>query len=207
VRAALTSSAVVAALSIGAAACLTRETVATAGFWYESGACALTADAARSLGGTLTDGEIETIEATSRAEIERAFSGLRVRITDDRRAFWRVEVLQSMPTRRRQLPSAGESVPLGMFGGSGAVAFDLVAAKALEYAPPHAPRGTIVEAIGRGIGRVAVHELAHQILNADAAHNAADENGYEYPSPDRASQYYGELHWTTARPLLERRLR
>jgi len=38
-------------------------------------------------------------------------------------------------------------------------------------------------------------------------HNRTDENSYEYPSPDRASQYYGELHWTTARPILEQKLR
>jgi hypothetical protein len=54
---------------------------------------------------------------------------------------------------------------------------------------------------------VVLHEFAHQILNAADLHNAADENSYEYPSPDRAAQYYGQLHWTTARPLLEKRLR
>ena len=44
------------------------------------------------------------------------------------------------------------------------------------------------------------------MINAGEAHNQADENSYEYPSPDRASQYYGELHWSTARPLLDKRL-
>ena len=34
-----------------------------------------------------------------------------------------------------------------------------------------------------------------------------DENSYEYPTPDRAAQYYGDLHWSTARPRLEQRLR
>ena len=50
-------------------------------------------------------------------------------------------------------------------------------------------------------------ERAQGILNADAVHNKDDENSYEYPSPDRTAQYYGELHWTTARPLLEQTLR
>jgi hypothetical protein len=64
-----------------------------------------------------------------------------------------------------------------------------------------------VEGIGRGIARVAAHELAHQIINSAAAHNPRDESSYEFPSPDRAAQYYGELRWTTARPFLEQRLR
>ena len=91
---------------------------------------------------------------------------------------------------RGPLPNAGESMPLGLLGGSGAVSFDLVALKAIQYAPAGASRQTIVEGIGRGIGRVAAHEFAHQILNTGAVHNRDDENSYEYPSPDRAAQYY-----------------
>jgi len=67
--------------------------------------------------------------------------------------------------------------------------------------------GKAFKAIGRGIGHVAVHEFAHQILNTSAVHNKEDEHSYEYPSPDRSSQYYGDLHWTTARPFLEQKLR
>lgn len=62
------------------------------------------------------------------------------------------------------------------------------------------------EGIGRGIGRVAAHEFAHLILGAAAVHNDLDEDSYEYPSPDRASQHYGQLHWTTAWPLLRQKL-
>jgi len=98
-------------------------------------------------------------------------------------------------------------MPLGFMGGSGAVSFDVVTFKAIEYAPANATRAIVLDGIGRGIGHVAAHELAHQIINTGAAHNKADESSYEYPSPDRAAQYYGELHWTTARPLLEARLR
>ena len=60
--------------------------------------------------------------------------------------------------------------------------------------------------IGRGTGRVAVHEFMHQMLGAAGTHNQADPASYEYGSPERAAQYYGELHWTTAWPALQRRL-
>jgi len=178
----------------------------TAGFWYEDVPFALPARAAEKLGGLLTGGELETIKAISRAELERAFAGFRIHISDDHAAFWRVAVTRSL-RGRGPLPNAGESMPLGFLGGSGGVSFDLVALKAIQYAPQGASRQTIIEGIGRGIGRVAAHEFGHQILNAGLAHNTDDEHSYEHPTPDRAAQYYGELHWTTARPLLEQKLR
>jgi len=64
----------------------------------------------------------------------------------------------------------------------------------------------MIEGIGRGVGRVAAHEFAHEILGAVPLHNNLDESSYEYPSPNRAAQYYGELHWTTAGPLLRQKL-
>ena len=177
-----------------------------AGFWFDDGAFALPAPAAERLGSRLTDDELESIKQISRGEIERAFAGLKIRIVDDPAAFWRVGVVQSLPARG-PLPNAGQSMALGWMGGAGAVSFELVALKAVEYAPEGATRQTMVEAIGRGIGHVAVHEFAHQILNISAVHNRDDERSYEYPSPDRSAQYYGDLHWTTARPFLERKLR
>jgi len=179
---------------------------ATAGFWYDDHAFALPADAAEQLGGLLTDAERESIEHTSRLELERAFAGMRISITGRHDAFWRVEVVRAL-RGRGPFPNAGESMPRGFLGGSGGVSFELVALKAIQYAPPGATRQTIVDGIGRGIGRVAAHEFAHQMINAGATHNPGDENSYEFPSPDRAAQYYGELRWTTARPLLEQRLR
>ena len=179
---------------------------ATAGFWYDDTTFALPAHAAETLGGLLTVPELDSIKAISSVEVERAFTGFNIRIGEDRTAFWRVAVVRSL-RGRGPLPNAGESMPLGFMGGSGAVSFDLVALKAIQYAPSGAPRQAILDAIGRGLGRVAAHELAHQIINSAAAHNQADEYSYEFPSPDRAAQYYGELHWTTARPLLEQRLR
>jgi hypothetical protein len=178
----------------------------TAGFWFNDTSFALPAKAAEKLGGLLTDAELETIKTISRGEVERAFAGFRIQISNDHTAFWRVAVMRSL-RGRGPLPNAGESMPLGFLGGSGGVSFDLVALKAIQYAPEGASRQTIIEGIGRGIGRVAAHEFGHQILGIRLAHNSADENSYEYPSPDRAAQYYGHLHWTSARPLLEQKLR
>ncbi|HEV8210109.1 MAG TPA: hypothetical protein VGP77_08320, partial [Vicinamibacterales bacterium] len=82
----------------------------TAGFWYEDIAFALPAPAAEKLGGLLTDAELATIKTISRAEVERAFAGFRIRISDDHASFWRVAVVPSLP-RRGPLPNAGESMP------------------------------------------------------------------------------------------------
>jgi hypothetical protein len=193
-----------AALVVVAAGCARR--TPGAGFWYSDKALALPEHATERLGGPLTDDERASIETISRNEVERAFQGLNIRVSDNPSAFWRVDVVESLP-RRGPLPNAGESMSLGWMGGAGAVSFELVALKAVQYAPDGASRGAIVEAIGRGIGHVAVHEFAHQILNTSAVHNKDDERSYEYPSPDRSAQYYGDLHWTTARPLLEQTLR
>src|SRR5262245_12005898 len=149
--------------------------------------------------------ETAQIQGLARAELERAFSGLRVSVTANQMSFWRVQVVASLPTSRNQsLPKAGESLALGMLGGTGAVGFDVVAASAIRYAPQGASRQAIVDGIGRGIGRVAVHEFAHQMMLGIAdLHDSEDENSYEYASPERASQYYGDLHWTKAWPLLQ----
>jgi hypothetical protein len=192
--------------ALSGVACGVSTTTATAGFWYDEDAFALPAPAAEKLGGLLTDDELASIERLSRAEVERAFGGLRIHVVDDRAAFWRVEVARSLRPRG-PLPNAGQSLSFGWLGGSGAVSFELVALKAIQYAPADASRATIIDGIGRGIGRVAAHEFAHQILGGGNMHNQTDENSYEFPSPDRASQYYGELHWTTARPILEQKLR
>jgi hypothetical protein len=192
--------------ALSGVACGISTTTATAGFWYDDDTFALPARAAETLGGLLTDDELASIKQISRAELERAFTGLKIHVVDDRAAFWRVEVARSLRPRG-PLPNAGESLSFGWLGGSGAVSFDLVVLKAIQYAPSGASRHTIIDGIGRGIGRVAAHELAHQILNGGGMHDETDENSYEYPSPDRASQYYGELHWTTARPILEQKLR
>lgn len=183
-----------------AVACSDVSRAPTAGFWYDANTFVL--PGSQSLDGA----ELTSMKRLSRAEIDRAFAGLRIHVTDNRHAFWRVAVVQSLATKgKRQLPSAGESLPLGLFGGTGAVGFDVVASKAMHYAPAGAARRSVIEAIGRGIGRVAVHEFMHQMLGPAAPHNNTDPDSYEHGSPDRPSQYYGELHWTTAWPLLQRK--
>jgi hypothetical protein len=183
-----------------------RSTTA-AGFWYEDGAIVLPPHAAAKLGGPLTAEEIASIERLSRAELEQAFAGLRIAVTNRRDAFWRAQVVNDLGRRGAiRLPRTGESVVLGPLGGIAGVNFNLIAIKAVEYAPQDASRRTIIEGIARGVGRVAAHEIAHQIVGSLDMHDTGDENSYEYPSPDRASQYYGALHWTIAWPLLRQKI-
>jgi hypothetical protein len=194
-------------LSAGAFACRVVDfPLPEAGFWYESDAFVLSPSTTSRLGAPIDATERARIELVSRSEIERAFKGLRIALTSKADVFWRVSVVQSIPVRTKlQGPAAGESLPMGVLGGVGSVGFDLVAVKAIDYGSPDASRAALIDGIGRGVGRVAVHEFAHQILGLAFAHNDDDPNSYEFGRPDR-SQYYGELHWTTAWPLLQERL-
>jgi hypothetical protein len=81
-----------------------------------------------------------------------------------------------------------------------------LAGGAVAYAPPNADRPTIIAAIGRGIGRTAVHELTHQLLPTSPIHDSTNMRSYEYASAARAEHYYGEMEWDLAWPLLEGRL-
>jgi hypothetical protein len=130
--------------------------VPSAGFWYQDAALSFSADARNRLGGPLTNGEVESIRQLSRSEVERALSGLRITVSTNQRAFWRVAVLQSLKrSANRQLPATGESVAMGFPGGTGAVDFDMVTTEAIHYAASDASRQNIIQGIGRGIGRVA----------------------------------------------------
>jgi hypothetical protein len=200
------SVAILIAILMAIACSRGHEMSPAAGFWFEPNACVIPEKAAATFP-ALTADEVALIQQRSRAEVEHAFTGLRIHVAEDRPAFWRVQVLASLPaTTHQALPKAGESVALGMLGGTGAVGFDLVAFNAIRYAPAGASRETIIDGIGRGLGGVAVHEFAHQILGTTEMHNTADQDSYEYPSPDRRSQYYGDLHWTAVWPLLQKRL-
>ena len=179
----------------------------SAGFWFAADALSLPDHVEARLGGRLTAAEMQSIEQMSRHEVERAFSGLAVSVTDNERAFWRVAVLRSMPERQNKaLPRAGESLAMGFLGGRGTVGVDFVAFQAVHYAPADGNRADIIAGIGRGIGRVAIHEFMHQMLGHSIADDDVDPNSYEYGRPDRRSQYYGELHWTSALPLLRKKL-
>ena len=91
-------------------------------------------------------------------------------------------------------------------GGQGAVNFSLLAAGALSCVPVGASRADVLAAIGRGVGRAAVHELTHQLLPTAPLHDTRDRASYEYASAGRCEQYVGEMHWDLAGPLLVRRL-
>ena len=88
----------------------------------------------------------------------------------------------------------------------GELSFTILSVTAARLAPPDATRAQIVDAIGRGIGRAAVHELAHEIVGTAAMDNTTDPDSYEYASFNRPSQYYGQLHWAQAWPLVVQRI-
>jgi hypothetical protein len=181
-----------------------------AGFWWDDAPFVMSADDATKIGGPLSALELARVEQISRAEVERAYRGLRISVNGDRGAFWRVAVVGAPLTVTRNRTTypfsfAGESRVFGPLGGSGSVAFAILAHNAIEYAPESASRQQIVDGIGKGIGRAAVHEFAHQALGLDnlsSLDNRSDPDSYEYGNADRPSQYYGELRWTTAWPVL-----
>ena len=173
------------------------------GFWFEP----VTYGSTR-FGAEVTAEELKTIETVARAEVRRAFSGLRVTLSDKSDARYRVRVIQHLadPRFRSDVAVAGASRVISRFGGDGAVNFSMLAAYAASYAPAAADRTTILTAIGRGIARAAVHEFAHQLLGDAAIDRTADKQTYEYGSAARREQYYGELRWGGAWPALHKRL-
>ena len=178
--------------------------VADAGFWFED-----VNYASPRLGAPITSAEIETIARVARSELAKAFHGLPITLSDRRDATYRVRVVQRLRDQRlrRDLEVAGESRAVAGFGGQGAVSFAFLASGAVAYAPDDASRTSIIEAIGRGIGRTAVHEFTHQLLPTAPIHDRADAQSYENESAARSEQYYGELRWNLAWPLLQQRLR
>ena len=178
---------------------------ADAGFWFED-----VKFASPRLGAPITSADVETIARVARSELAKAFRGLPITLSDRRDATYRIRVVQELRDSRflwRDIAVAGESRAVSGFGGQGAVSFDFVASGAVAYAPDDASRASMIEAIGRGIGRTAVHEFTHQLLPTAPIHDSTDAQSYEYASAARSEQYYGELRWNLAWPLLQRRLR
>lgn len=159
------------------------------------------------LGGALSAHDFAAIEAVARAELAAAFNGLRITIDDRPDARYHVRVVQELihPLIKRKFYVAGSSHAVPGFGGSGAVSFSYHASGALVYAPPGATRAELIDAIGRGLGRGAAHEFAHQLLSGEDLHKTRDRGSYEYYAASRPEQYFGPMHWDVAGPLLARR--
>lgn len=160
------------------------------------------------IGDPISTVELATIESVARAEIAKAFDRFDVILSSSRQARYRVRVVQELRDQRfrRDVSIAGESRGADGFGGSGAVSFDFLASAAMVYSPEDAARSTVLEAVGRGVGRTAVHEFAHQLLPKADIHASRDSRSYEHGSAARAEQYFGDMHWDLARPLLQGRL-
>jgi hypothetical protein len=171
------------------------------GFWFDQ-----VAYESPRLGGVLTAHDLETIRSASGTEVKRAFAGLRLDLSERRDAMFRVRVAQQVrdPRFRRAVGVSGESRAVAGFGGQSTLSFYYHASNAEAYAAPADDRDAIVAAIGRGIGRAAVHELAHQLLPKAALHST-NVRSYEYRSAARAGQYYGPIEWDLAWPLLQQR--
>ena len=204
----LTRAAIVACLVAATAAYTlyekrSRPGSVEAGLWFDE----VTFSSNR-LGEPLTPGEVATIEAVARAEVREAFHGLRITLSGRHDALYTLHVMQDVLDLRfkRAVGVAGQSRGIAGFGGSGSVSFDFLANGAMAWAPDDASREELVTAIGRGIGRTAVHEFTHQILPTVPIHDSRDAQSYEYASAARSAQYIGPMHWDLARPLLEQRL-
>ena len=173
------------------------------GFWFEP----VTFSSLR-LGGPLHASELALIQTLAEREIAQAFAGMRIRVSARRDTRYRIRVVQDVKDARFQRPVhvAGQSRGMTGFGGEGVVSFEFAASSAVVYASAGMVRGQIVEAIGRGVGRSAVHEFTHQLLPRAPIHASRDRSSYEYYSAARVEQYFGELRWDLAKPLLQARL-
>lgn len=174
------------------------------GFWFEP----IAYESPR-IGEPLAATELATIDQVARAEIAGAFVDYDVSIIDDRDARYKVAVVPRLRDERlvRKGTYAGESRAIAGFGGSGAVNFEYVANGAMVFASESAARADIIDAIGRGVGRVAIHEFLHQLLPKSPIHDSKDPRTYEGNSPALREGYFGDLHWGIAQPWLSERLK
>jgi hypothetical protein len=179
----------------------------TVGFWFEPISSETLTDVPERLG-AISAGDLEVIESLAFAELAHAFRDFQVTVTARRDATYRVRVVDSLrnPLAPKMFPPSGESRSIPGLGGQGAVNFRLFAHSAVAYAPTAADRAAIIAGIGRGIGRAAVHEFAHQFLGSIDIHSKQDVSNYEYRSADRIEQYYGDMRWGRAGPLIAKRM-
>jgi hypothetical protein len=190
-------------VALGLPSCA-RDRVAEAGFWFDRVTFDLPLDDVERIGGPVRSEEQLQIESIARAELATAYAGLRIRFTSQQPATFRVSVVQDIPARALPVAGASRRLPLG--GGIGEVSFRTLGSQAVGNAPRDANRARIIEAMGKGIGRTAAHEFAHQILDHVNLHDTKDPDSYENGISNRPSQFYGTLHWAFARPLLAKTL-
>ena len=180
-----------------------RNRVIEAGFWFED-----VAFTSSRLGGSLTHAEVGRAYDTALAELRQAFGGLRIRVTDNRHARYHVRVVQTVRDERLVgvAPSPGSRE---RWRGSAAAGWSTSSCWPMapwSTAPDDLDRSGIVEAIGRGVGRSAAHEFAHQLLPHAPLHQSRDRASYEFYAANRPEQYFGEMRWDVAGPLLRARL-
>ena len=190
-------------VALGLPSCA-RDRVAEAGFWFDRVTFDLPVGDVERIGGPIRPEEQLQIESIARAELATAYAGLRIRFTSQPPATYRVSVVQDIPARALPVAGASRRLPLG--GGIGEVSFRTLGSQAVGNAPRDATRGRIIDAIGKGIGRTAAHEFAHQILDHVNLHDTKDQDSYENGISNRPSQFYGTLHWAFARPFLAKTL-
>jgi hypothetical protein len=169
-----------------------RDRDAEFGFWFDP----ITFDSPK-LNGPITPAELATIESIARSEIVTAFTGLPITFTANRNARYHIRVVQDLHG------GAGQSRATETFGGSGAVSFTFLAVGALWHSTPDDDRASIIASIGRGIGRTAVHEFAHQLLPTTEIHSK-NVRSYEFGSAARREQYHGPMEWDLAWPLIQK---
>ena len=174
-----------------------------AGFWFEEVAFSST-----KLGGPITPQEMDTIGSIALAEIRNAFAGLNITFTERRDTAYRVRVVQELRDQRfrRLVYIPAESRAASGLGGQGIVSYSWLASSAVVYALEDAYRATMIQAFERGIGRPAVLEYVHVLLPHVPIHDSTDIRSYEYHSAARREQYFGDMRWSLAEPLLQERL-
>ena len=155
-----------------------QDHISHAGFWFEDVSFESPHFVAAGYGGPLTDAEQTLIREAAWSEVRAAFAGLRIRFSEDREAFYRVRVVQEFGPGIRG--AAGATRVLPPLGGNGSVNFLMLASQAVSHAPDGADRATVVLAIGRGVGRAAVHEFLHQLLPRLNIHESKDDRSYEF---------------------------
>ena len=108
---------------------------------------------------------MKLIEAASRDEIVRAFRAYPIAIVGGSPRITRCVswTASTAPTEARRSPTHFRDS-----AGRGSESFRSLAHGAIVHAPPDADRQEIVAAIGRDIGRAAVHEFTHQLLGRQA---------------------------------------